>query len=137
MSCLVYLPRDRYTTPVRLRVQEILRRALNGTSVDYSAQVGESAIAKLHVVLRAERGRRLSDADPARLEREVAAAVRSWDEDLAVEAARVLGAQRGRELVNQLAGAVPATYQTDVPASRSRRILAKSVIAAEAGTSVL
>ena len=25
MSCLVYLPRDRYTTAVRLRAQEILR----------------------------------------------------------------------------------------------------------------
>src|SRR5690348_3144265 len=37
MSCLVYLPRDRYTTKVRLRAQGILREALNGVSVDYSA----------------------------------------------------------------------------------------------------
>ena len=28
VSCLVYLPRDRYTTQVRLRAQEILRKAL-------------------------------------------------------------------------------------------------------------
>ena len=26
MSCLVYMPRDRYTTAIRLRAQEILRR---------------------------------------------------------------------------------------------------------------
>ena len=56
MSCLVYLPRDRYTTQVRLRVQEILRAALDGTSVDYSATVGDSTLARLHVVVRAERG---------------------------------------------------------------------------------
>ena len=37
VSCLVYLPRDRYTTQVRLRAQEILRSALGGDSVDYSA----------------------------------------------------------------------------------------------------
>jgi glutamate dehydrogenase len=117
VSCLVYLPRDRYTTPARLAVQDILQRAFGASQVDYSAQVGESAIAKLHVVLRAERGDHLSDADPASLEREIAAAVRSWDDDLAVEAARALGAQRGRELVNQLGGAVPATYKADVPAS--------------------
>ena len=54
MSCLVYLPRDRYTTAVRLQVQEILRAALHGASVDYSAMVGESALARLHVVVRGD-----------------------------------------------------------------------------------
>ena len=52
MSCLVYLPRDRYTTRVRLRAQGILREALHGASVDYSATVGDSALARLYVVVR-------------------------------------------------------------------------------------
>ena len=56
MSCLVYLPRDRYTTQVRLRTQEILRQALHGAAVDYSVLVGESPVARLHIVVRAERG---------------------------------------------------------------------------------
>ncbi len=137
VSCLVYLPRDRYTTPARLAVQEILRRAFRASQVDYSAQVGESAIAKLHVVLRAEQGHQLSDdADPASLEREVAAAVRSWDDDLAVEAARTLGAQRGRELVTQLGGAVPDTYKTDVPASAAITDLARILRLRESGQDV-
>jgi glutamate dehydrogenase len=136
VSCLVYLPRDRYTTPARLAVQEILQRAFGASQVDYSAQVGESAIAKLHVVLRAERGQYLSDADPASLEREVAAAVRSWDDDLVVEAARALGAQRGRELVNQLGGAVPATYKSDVPASAAITDFARILRLRESGRDV-
>ena len=37
MSCLVFLPRDRYTTQIRLRIQEILRGAFDGTTTDYSA----------------------------------------------------------------------------------------------------
>ncbi|MFD0853068.1 NAD-glutamate dehydrogenase, partial [Actinomadura adrarensis] len=57
MSCMVYLPRDRYTTKIRLRIQEILRRAFDGVSVDYSANVTESMLARLHVVVRGERGR--------------------------------------------------------------------------------
>jgi glutamate dehydrogenase len=136
VSCLVYLPRDRYTTPARLAVQEILRRAFGASQVDYSAQVGESAMAKLHVVLRAERGRQLSDADPAGLEREVAAAVRSWDDDLAAEAARALGAQRGRELMNQLAGVVPATYKTDVPAAAAMTDLARILRLRDSGRDI-
>ena len=71
MSCLVYLPRDRYTTAVRLHVQEILRAALHGASVDYSAMVGESALARLHVVVRGERGRPLPAVDAAALERRI------------------------------------------------------------------
>ncbi|HYK30001.1 MAG TPA: NAD-glutamate dehydrogenase, partial [Streptosporangiaceae bacterium] len=117
VSCLVYLPRDRYTTRVRLRTQEILQRAFGGSQVDYSVQVGDSPIARLHLVIRAERGRQLPDADADELEREVATATRSWDDDLADEAAQELGPQRGRELLNLIGDAIPETYKTDVPAS--------------------
>ncbi len=117
VSCLVYLPRDRYTTQVRLRAQEILQRAFGGSQVDYSVQVGESPVARLHLVVRAERGRQLPDADPVELERAVAATVRSWDDDLADEAAAAYGPQRARQLLTQIGEAIPATYKTDVPAA--------------------
>ncbi|HXP56711.1 MAG TPA: NAD-glutamate dehydrogenase, partial [Streptosporangiaceae bacterium] len=117
MSCLVFLPRDRYTTAVRLRVQEILRSALDGVSVDYSALVGESALARLHVVVRGRRGQPLPEVDAATLERRVAAAVRSWDEDLEEEALRVLGGDRARRLLDRTAAAIPEAYKTDVSAA--------------------
>jgi glutamate dehydrogenase len=117
MSCLVYLPRDRYTTAVRLRAQKILREAFHGAAVEYSATVGESALARLHVVVRAERGRRLPEVDQAVLEAKLAAAVRSWDEDLAAEATVRLGEDEARELLADWAEAVPETYKADVPAT--------------------
>jgi glutamate dehydrogenase len=115
MSCMVYLPRDRYTTAVRLRIQEILRDVLHGVSVEYNATVGESALARLHVVVRAEPGTSLPDVDAAALEAAVAAAARSWDEDLAAEATRTLGEERARALLD-VCSAIPETYKTDVPA---------------------
>ena len=114
MSCLVYLPRDRYTTKVRLRAQEILREALNGASVDYSATIGDSALARLHVVVRAERGQMVPQVDAAALERRLAAAVRSWDEDLSAEAIRVLGEERARVLLDRFGTSIPETYKADV-----------------------
>jgi len=118
VSCLIYLPRDRYTTQVRLRAQEILQRALGGApQVDYSVQVGESPVARLHLVVRADRGHQLPDADPAELERAVAAAVRSWDDDVADEATATFGPQQARELLLQIGAAIPETYKTDVPPS--------------------
>src|SRR5215467_7054992 len=117
MSCVVYLPRDRYTTAVRLRTQEILREALNGETVEYSATVGESPLARLLVVVRAKPGTALADVDTSDLETRIVAAARSWDEDLAAEATRRLGGAPARALLAPFAGAIPQTYKTDVPAA--------------------
>ena len=117
MSCLVYLPRDRYTTRVRLRAQGILREALHGASVDYSVTVGDSALARLHVVVRAERGQSVPRVDAVALERKLAASVRSWDEDLAAEAIRVLGEERASTLAARLGASIPENYKADVTAA--------------------
>jgi len=114
MSCLVYLPRDRYTTQVRLRAQEILRAAFHGVSVDYSAMVGNSALARLHVVVHGEPGRPLPRVDPLALQAEIAAAVRTWDEDLAAEADRKLGVDRATSLLLSCCIGIPETYKADV-----------------------
>src|SRR5215813_2234860 len=119
MSCMVYLPRDRYTTAVRLRIQEILREALHGVAVEYSALVGESAMARLHVVVRARPGTSLPEVDADALEAALAAAARSWDEDLAAEATWTLGEERARALLGISAGAIPETYKADVPAANA------------------
>jgi glutamate dehydrogenase len=117
MSCLVYLPRDRYTTKVRLRAQDILKTELHGVSVDYSAMVGDSALARLYVVVRGQPGRPVPQVDAAALERKLAAAVRSWDEDLYAEATRVLGEEQARTLLDRFGASIPETYKADVTAA--------------------
>jgi glutamate dehydrogenase len=137
MSCLVYLPRDRYTTHVRLRSQDILREALHGVSVDYSAIVGESALARLHVVIRGERGKPLPEptaTQVAALERQIAAAVRSWDEDLAADAARILGEDKARALLDAYGEHIPETYKADVSAADAVKDLSTIGTLRELGT---
>ncbi len=133
MSCLIYLPRDRYTTAVRLRAQEILRAALHGVSVDYSAMVGESTLARLHVVVRGERGHPLPDVDTAALERQLVAAVRSWDEDLAEEAARTVGDERAQALTDRFAAGIPETYKADVTPAEAVADLSRILRLRESG----
>ncbi len=137
MSCLVYFPRDRYTTQVRLRTQEILCQALHGAAVDYSVLVGESPYARLHIVVRAERGQVLPDVDAAELEAQVAVVVRSWDDDLAEEAESQLGEERARALLAMCSGEqIPQTYKTDVPASVAADDLEKILRLRESGENV-
>jgi glutamate dehydrogenase len=136
MSCLVYLPRDRYTTEARLRAQGILTQALNGVSMDYSAMVGDSALARLYVVIRGERGRPVPQVDAAALERALAAAVRSWDEDLADEATSRLGEDRARTLLDLCPEGIPETYKADVTAANAVDDLTTIMELREAGTDV-
>jgi glutamate dehydrogenase len=125
VSCLIYLSRDRYNTKVRVAVQEILRRVLGGAQVDYSAVVDEGPIARLHIVVRAERDKNLVDPDVPALEQAIAAAVRSWDDDLVREAVAQLGEREGRELLAEFEDAISDTYKADVPAAAAISDLAK------------
>ena len=136
MSCLVYLPRDRYTTKVRLRAQDILRRALDGAQVDYSVMIGESPVARVQIVVRAPRGRLIPDVSAADLERKIAAVVRSWDDDFAQEATRQLGERRARALLAMRGESIPETYKTDVPASAAVSDLEMILRLRESGGSV-
>lgn len=118
ISCLLYLPRDRYTTKIRLKMQDILLRALGGTSFDYSAMVGESALARLHVVVRGERGRPLhADAvNVEELEARLAAATRSWEDDLVTAITELSPEDEAPGLVRRYASAFPEGYKADFPA---------------------
>jgi glutamate dehydrogenase len=84
VSCLVYLPRDRYTTAVRLEMQDILVRELGGESIEYAARVSESPWAVVHFTVRLPDGTRPGDIDVS-LENE------SRIQDLLTEAARTWG----------------------------------------------
>jgi glutamate dehydrogenase len=100
VSCLVYIPRDRYNTGVRLKMESILRQAFPGATVDFTTRVSESVLARLHFVVRVPSGESIPSIDEAVLERQLVDATRTWDEDLG-EAAR---SEHGEEAAARLAG---------------------------------
>ncbi len=121
-SALVYLPRDRYTTEVRLGMQQLLLERLGGTAIEYTARSTESVLARLHFVVRLPVGRRGSpkaeDVDVDALQAELAAVARSWTDDLSDALHERYGAEADR-LFARVADAFPAAYQDDFPAERA------------------
>ncbi|KZB84102.1 NAD-glutamate dehydrogenase [Amycolatopsis regifaucium] len=91
-SCLVYLPRDRYTTRSRLAMQEVLLEELEGTQLEYSARIGETVLAQVHFIVHTDPSQR-SEPDTLRIQERLNEAVRSWD-DRMVEA--ILAERRER-----------------------------------------
>ncbi|MEW2298112.1 NAD-glutamate dehydrogenase [Streptomyces sp. NPDC006743] len=115
-SALVYLPRDRYTTGVRLRIIDILKEELGGTSVDFTAWNTESILSRLHFVVRVPQGTELpelSDADKERIEARLVEAARSWADAFSEALTAELGEERAAELMRRYAAAFPEGYKAD------------------------
>ena len=62
-SCLVYVPRDRYNTEVRQRIEQIARAGFAGTSVESHAQISGAS----HARAARDRAHRPAAAPPSRL----------------------------------------------------------------------
>ncbi|MEU5629968.1 NAD-glutamate dehydrogenase [Streptomyces rishiriensis] len=115
-SALVYLPRDRYTTGVRLRIIDILKEELGGTSVDFTAWNTESILSRLHFVVRVPQGTELpelSDADKERIEARLVEAARSWADAFSEALNAELGEERAAELSRRYGSAFPEGYKAD------------------------
>ncbi|MGW5608996.1 NAD-glutamate dehydrogenase [Streptomyces sp. NPDC003753] len=115
-SALVYLPRDRYTTGVRLRIIDILKEELGGTSVDFTAWNTESILSRLHFVVRVPQGTELpelSDADKERIEARLVEAARSWTDAFSEALTAELGEERAAELQRRYTNAFPEGYKAD------------------------
>jgi len=115
-SALVYLPRDRYTTGVRLRIIDILKEELGGTSVDFTAWNTESILSRLHFVVRVPQGTELpelSDADKDRIEARLVEAARSWADGFAEALNAECGEERAAELLRRYANAFAEGYKAD------------------------
>ncbi|MGW1520035.1 NAD-glutamate dehydrogenase [Streptomyces sp. NPDC001272] len=115
-SALVYLPRDRFTTGVRLRLMDILKEELGGTSVDFTAWNTESVLSRIHFVVRVPQGTQLpalTDADVERVETRLVEAARSWADGFAEALTAELGEERAAELLRKYSGSFPEGYKAD------------------------
>lgn len=108
-SCLVYLPRDRFTQDVRERIETTMRRAFNGERIDSAVHVGEEALARLHLIIRPKAGDH-ADVDVAELEAKIASIVRNWYDDLRDALIQKHGEEKGLKLATKFGKALPAGY---------------------------
>ena len=114
VTALVYIPRDRYTTTVRLKIEQVLRRGLDADETSFTAHVSEENLARLYFTLRPADGGQISAPDDALardLSEQVANAARTWSENLHARADELVGAERAAALIAPFEGGFPADYQ--------------------------
>jgi glutamate dehydrogenase len=112
LSCLVFVPRDRFNTENRERVGAILTEAFAATRLDWDLYISESILVRLHYVLWCD------DAPPPQvdedeLETRLVHAVRSWGDELREALVHEHGEELGTQLLRRYQDAFPAAYRAD------------------------
>src|SRR5690606_25225859 len=133
ISCLVYLPRDRFTEPNRMKIQEILLRELNGVGVDHTTRVSESVLARLHYIVRTDPANPPGYVDEDVLAELLSDATRLWDDDLRLVLERTVGDEQAKALIARYGEALPQSYKDEHTPYEAAKDLAKLELLEEPG----
>ncbi|GAA2508251.1 NAD-glutamate dehydrogenase [Winogradskya humida] len=133
ISCLIYLPRDRFTTGNRQAMQEILLRELNGIGVDYTTRVTERMLARVHFIVRTDPSDPPGGVDPNSLAEMLADATRMWDDDFSLVLDRKLGEEPAKDLFARYAVAFPDSYKDGHTPYEAVQDIAKLELLEESG----
>jgi len=110
VSCLVYVPRDRYNTSLRKRMQRILEAAFEGTQSAIYTQVADAPLARAHYIIRTSPGR-IPSYDVEELEARLTEASLSWTDSLQLALVESHGEEEGLALLQRYGEAFPTGYQ--------------------------
>lgn len=120
VSCLVFVPRDKYNTDLRQKIQKLLTAAFHGTSCEFTPLLSESPLARIQLTVRGEPGT-MPHVDTRELEERIVHASRRWQDDLAEALHESYGEEQGNRLLRRYGGSFPAGYREDYPARTAVR----------------
>ena len=112
-SCLIYVPRDRYNTEVRQRIEDIVLTGFDGTSIESHVQISGSNHARVHVVVRTDPQSRRK-VDLSVIEQRITQATTTWADRLRETLVEKSGEAAGLLLANRYRKAFPLAYEEDV-----------------------
>jgi len=115
-SILIYVPRDRYNTLVRQKIEAVVSEQLSAIDLDTQIQLSDSMLARVHIIARLTEAD-AAHVDSAKLEEHIAEAVLTWDDRLRAQLIESQGEAVGAPTAERFNGAFPAAYQEDVSAA--------------------
>ena len=109
-TCLVFVPRERFNTQIRLAILSILEETFKPDDSEFSVQLSESVLARLHIVLHVPPGSS-PEFDIEEIESRLRQVTRSWSDDLHDELLEHFGEERGTRLHRRYGDAFRADYR--------------------------
>jgi glutamate dehydrogenase len=117
-SVLIYLPKDRFNTEIRTRIEDMLMAALHGDRLDKAIKIGDSPLAQLHLLIRHESAK-AADYDLETLEAELGQIIRNWKDEFRDALINGFGEEQGIALASRYLSAFPQSYVESVTPEQS------------------
>jgi len=112
-SLLVFVPRDRYNTETRQKIESILVDIFKAKNVEFSVQLSESILARLHFIIHSAKGCCV-EYDAAEIEEQIIEALADWNDELQEELHNYHGEAKGYQLFNNYYEGFSAAYREDI-----------------------
>lgn len=112
LSCLIYVPRDLYNTELRQKMQNILVDAFNPEDIEFTTYFSESILARTLFTLKLNPSD-VVEYDEQRIEKDIQAVARSWQDDLMAALVEGLGEEKGNRYFQLYRHAFGASYREE------------------------
>ena len=128
VSCLVFIPREKFNTQLRIAVQEALIAAFGGISAQFSVEFDELYHTRLHIqVLTQPAALNIIDLNAIlpQLEAQLAALMQSWQDNVKQVCFDTLDEQTAERLTAKYLADIPLAYQEDFSAETALQDMAR------------
>ena len=115
VNCVVYVPRDIYSTRIRIKIEEIVGNALGTSDFDSTTHFSESILARAHVVFKLGSGE-VPNFDQDALEAEIIEVTKGWSDRFESALIESFGEAQGVKYLRDYANAFSISYQENFDA---------------------
>lgn len=110
VNCLVYIPRDLFTTQIRLKIQDLIGKAINATECDFNTYFSESILARVYLVFKVNPNISLN-YDLDKLQNRIREITRSWEDHLQISLIESHGEEKAMRLLGEYRDAFSVAYR--------------------------
>ncbi|KTD20280.1 NAD-glutamate dehydrogenase [Legionella lansingensis] len=112
VSCLVFVPKERFNTELRLAMERILAESFNSHEITFSTWFSESVLARIHFIVRTN-PQDTTQWDFKEIEQRLIEVGRTWSDDLQHFLFEAFGEEHANRLYVRYKGAFPVAYTSN------------------------
>lgn len=110
VSCLVYVPRDVFTTQMRLRIQSLISQTIHATECEFTTYFSESILARVYLVFKVD-PRLPLEYEQEKLQNRIREISRSWEDHLQSSLIESAGEEKGMSFLKEYRDAFSSAYK--------------------------
>ncbi|WP_323842878.1 NAD-glutamate dehydrogenase [Moraxella sp. Pampa] len=126
VSCLVYVPRHKFDTQLRIKIQNLLTESYGGQSSNFTTEFNDLHHARVHIHVRTIPGN-IKPVDTAMLENKLATLMQNWSDEYLKVLSEDLGESEANRIMREYGDFIPAAYKerydANTAAADTKRLL--------------